>query len=118
MCTMAIHRAIEEKAANQADTVAVADDYRSMTYRELNQRANAVARCLVAHGFRRGAVAIVNLPRSVDLAVASLGVLKAGGAYTWMQLDASWPRGISIEVDGSSPEAKFLFVDSTRALTE
>ena len=118
MSTTAIHRAIEGQAANQGDAVALADDFQSMTYRELNQRANAVARCLISHGFRRGAVAIVNFPRSVNLAVACLGVLKAGGAYTWMELDASWPRGISIQVDQSHRETRFLAVDITRALTE
>ena len=44
MGTTAIHRAIEGQAANQGDAVALADDFQSMTYRELNQRANAVAR--------------------------------------------------------------------------
>ena len=118
METTAIHRAIEGQAANHGDAVALADAFQSMTYRELNQRANGVARCLVAHGFGRGAVAIVNLPRSMNLAVACLGVLKAGGAYTWMELDATWPRGISIQIDQTHRETRFLAVDITRALTE
>src|SRR6266550_511766 len=48
---MAIHRIIEQRAAIHGDLTAIADAGVSLSYRELNQRANAVARHLIANGF-------------------------------------------------------------------
>ena len=117
METTAIHRIIEQHAAVRGDAPALLDDGRSLTYRDLNQRANAVARCLLAHGFRRGSTALINMPRSFDLAVMCLGVLKAGGAYAWLDCDPSWPHGISIpQRDGAGDELKVLAIDVTGAI--
>lgn len=108
---------IEQHAAVHGDAPALLDENRALTYRDLNQRANAVARCLLAHGFRRGATALINMPRSFDLAVICLGVLKAGGAYAWLGGDPSWPRGISIpQRDGAGDELKVLAIDVTGAI--
>jgi non-ribosomal peptide synthetase component F len=52
-----------------------------LSYRDLNARANALARRLMAGGFRRGDLAVIALPPSPQLAIAELAVLKAGGAY-------------------------------------
>ena len=52
-----------------------------ISYRDLNARANALARRLMAGGFRRGDLAVIALPPSPQLAIAELAVLKAGGAY-------------------------------------
>ena len=112
--TRAIHRIIEQHAAVRGDAPALLGDGRMLSYRDLNQRANAVARCLLAHGFRRGATALINMPRSFDLAVICLGVLKAGGAYAWLDCDPSWPRGISIpQRDDAGDELKVLAIDVT-----
>lgn len=83
MVNGAIHRLIEQQAASHGGALAFADDSRALTYRELNCRANVLARALVAAGFRRGAVAEVRMGRSADLVVTLLAVLKAGGAYRW-----------------------------------
>ena len=117
MCSEAVHRVIEQQAAVRGDLPAIIDDTRSLSYRELNQRANLVARCLILHGFRRGHIAIVNMPRGHDLAVVCLGVLKAGGAYAWMAGDASWPGGVSFE-QNANEDGQYLAVDVTAALTE
>ena len=117
MDTTAIHRIIEQHAAVRGDAPALLDEHRTLTYRDLNQRANAVARCLLAHGFRRGATALINMPRSFDLAVMCLGVLKAGGAYAWLDCDPSWPQGISIpQRDEAGDELKVLAIDVTGAI--
>ena len=90
MRTSGVHRVIEEQAALNGDTPAIVDATRSLSYRELNRRANAVARCLIAHGFRRGGVATVNMPGCPELAIVCLAVLKAGGAYYRCQADGLW----------------------------
>ena len=117
MDTTAIHRIIEQQAALHGDVAALADGERVLTYRDLNQRANTVVRCLIAHGFRRGATAVINMPRSMQLAVVCLGVLKAGGAYAWLDGDPTWPHGISIpQGRGDGDEMKVLAIDLTSVL--
>lgn len=81
--TVSIHRVIEQHAATRGPMPAIVDTDRAMSYRELNCAANATARHLIAHGFRRGSHAIVTMRRGIDLAVTLLAILKAGGSYTW-----------------------------------
>ncbi|MFJ6674693.1 amino acid adenylation domain-containing protein [Actinosynnema sp. NPDC091369] len=80
----------EERVAATPDAVAVEHEGGSLTYRELNERANRLARALrdrpVGAGDRIG----LYLPRSVDAVVALLAVLKSGAAY--VPVDPSYPR--------------------------
>ena len=81
--------------------MAIVDRDRSCSYRDLNYRANALARRLHAHGFRRGGHACVRLPRGINLATTLLAILKAGGSYTWSdseRVDSAEPEGVSIAV--------------------
>ena len=80
----AVHRIIEQHVVVHGDTLAIVDGDRSCSYRELNCAANSLARRLIGSGFRRGMRADVHMPPSIDLAVALLATLKAGGYYTWL----------------------------------
>ena len=60
-----------------------------MTYGELERRANQLARFLRSRGVRRGDCVGLWLPRSIDVYVALLGILKAGAAY--VPLDPEYP---------------------------
>jgi len=113
MSTSAIHRVIEQHSAQLGDAVALIDGDRSLTYRDLNQRANASARRLIDHGFRRGSLAVVRMEQSLELAVTLLAVLKAGGAYTWIgpEEQGSWPEGLSMVLDERGREQRCLAVD-------
>jgi non-ribosomal peptide synthetase component F len=103
MSALGVHRLIERQSALHGDHIALAGDGASLTYRELNQRANVVARELIARGLRRGSHVVVRLERSPELAVALLAVLKAGAAYTWIDAadDSTLPYGISVLENGS-----------------
>lgn len=115
MLTSGVHRLIEHHAAVACDSIALVDGDHTLAYGQLNQRANVVARCLIDHGFRRGSVAVVRMPRSLELAVVLLGVLKAGGAYTWIENgDSSWPPGVSLLVDDRGGEPRYVALDMTR----
>ncbi|MEU4999091.1 amino acid adenylation domain-containing protein [Streptomyces sp. NPDC021622] len=62
---------------------------RKLTYRQLNARANRLARYLVGCGIGPEQYVAIALPRTVDSVIATLAVLKAGGAY--LPLDANYP---------------------------
>ncbi|WP_407567200.1 amino acid adenylation domain-containing protein [Polymorphospora sp. A560] len=72
----------EARAAATPDAVAlVTATGAAVHYRELDTRANRLARELLARGTGPGAVVALALPRSADLVVAMLAVLKTGAAY-------------------------------------
>ncbi|MEJ0000653.1 MAG: amino acid adenylation domain-containing protein [Verrucomicrobiota bacterium] len=62
----------------------------SLTYDELNRRANQLARALEKRGVGREKIVALCLERSLDLLVALFGILKAGGAY--LPVDPALPR--------------------------
>ncbi|HVS00394.1 MAG TPA: amino acid adenylation domain-containing protein [Thermoanaerobaculia bacterium] len=80
-----VHRLVEARAAAAPGAAAVA----SLTYGELNERANRLARYLRRLGAGPERVVAVLLERSAELATAALAVLKAGGAY--LPLDPAYP---------------------------
>jgi amino acid adenylation domain-containing protein len=84
-----IHELIEQQAARTADRLAVSAGSSTLSYRELDERANQLAWALADRGVRRGdRVAIWSEP-SAAMIVGVLAVLKAGGSY--VPIDASWP---------------------------
>ena len=84
-----VHELVEAWADRNPDALAVADGSRSLTYGELEEGANRLARWLIRLGVRPEDRVGVCLERSIDLPVALLGVLKAGAAY--LPLDPSHP---------------------------
>ncbi|WP_063789068.1 amino acid adenylation domain-containing protein [Streptomyces sp. NRRL F-5755] len=73
--------AVEERVREMPDDTAVVCGDDTLTYRELNARANRLAHALVAHGAGPGRTVAIALPRSTGLVVAALAVLKSGAAY-------------------------------------
>jgi amino acid adenylation domain-containing protein len=76
-----LDRLFERQARTTPDLLAAVEGDRTMTYRELDEEANRLARGLVGRGLRPGGTAAVYLHRSLDLLVAILGVFKAGGTF-------------------------------------
>jgi amino acid adenylation domain-containing protein len=98
-----LHEWIERQVARTPGLPAVRFEQQSLSYAELNARANQLARRLVAHGVTRDCLVGVHLERSLDLVVALLAVLKAGAAY--LPLDPHYPAerlGFIIRDSGSS----------------
>ncbi|MEV1119913.1 non-ribosomal peptide synthase/polyketide synthase [Actinosynnema sp. NPDC049800] len=77
------------QAARTPDAPAVTCGGASLTYRELDERSNRLAHHLVAAGAGPESLVALRFPRSLDLVVAVLGVLKSGAAY--LPLDVSYP---------------------------
>ncbi len=76
-----IHARVRRNAVAQPGTVAIEHRDRRLTYRELDERALAVAAGLRAAGLHRGTVVAVAMERGSDAVTAFLGVLYAGCAY-------------------------------------
>ncbi|MFJ4578701.1 amino acid adenylation domain-containing protein [Streptomyces echinatus] len=87
---ISLHRLFEEQARATPDAPALTHGSRVLTYRQLDERANRLARLLHERGVTPEARVGLCLDRSTDLVVALLGVLKAGGAF--VPLDPAYPR--------------------------
>ncbi|MEV0604832.1 amino acid adenylation domain-containing protein [Polymorphospora rubra] len=79
--------AVEAQVARTPDAPAVVAGDETVTYRQLDERAGALATRLVAAGAGPERIVGVAVPRSVDLVVGLLGVLKAGAAYLPLDVD-------------------------------
>jgi len=84
-----IAQLFEEQAQQTPNAVAVVFENQSLTYRELETRADRLARHLRGLGVARGTLAGIYVERSLDMVVSLLGILKAGGAY--LPLDPIFP---------------------------
>jgi len=76
-----LHELFEEQATRTPDLPAVVFGENCLSYRDLNRRANQVARYLVRLAVGPEVLVAISMERSVEAIVALLGVLKAGGAY-------------------------------------
>ncbi|MFE7757498.1 amino acid adenylation domain-containing protein [Streptomyces sp. NPDC057429] len=87
-----------EQARARPDAVAVVDERRSLTYRQVADFASQLAHHLIERGLTAEQVVGISLGRSADMVIGLLGVLQAGGAF--VPLDPQWPaarRGVVIE---------------------
>lgn len=84
-----MHQLFEEQAERTPDAVAVTSADRSLSYAELEQRANRLAQKLRSLGVERGSLVALFMDRSPDTLVALLGILKAGGGY--VPLETHYP---------------------------
>lgn len=84
-----IHHLFESQAETAPAATAVVFDGESLSYGELNERANQLARRLLGLGVGPDVLVAVCMNRSLDMIVSLLATLKAGGAY--LPLDPSYP---------------------------
>jgi amino acid adenylation domain-containing protein len=102
-----VHALVERQAALWPARLAVADEHTTLSYAELNARANRLARRLRVLGVERDRLVAVCLPSSCRLVVAQLAVWKAGGAF--VALDPAAPPA-RIEFQLSDCAARVLIV--------
>ncbi len=79
--TKTIASMVEDHASRRPQAPAVVLDDTTVTYGELDTRANRLAHLLRARGVVAGSIVATVLPRSLDLIVAHLAIVKAGAAY-------------------------------------
>jgi amino acid adenylation domain-containing protein len=85
-----LHQLFEDQASRTPERLAVRCGEETLTYRDLNQRANQLAHFLARQGVGPDSAVGLCLERSTAMMVALLGILKAGGAY--VPLNADSPR--------------------------
>ncbi|MGV9287535.1 amino acid adenylation domain-containing protein [Streptomyces sp. NPDC003719] len=104
----------EERVRERPGAVAVIDGEHSLSYGELNERANRLARELAAEGIGPEDVVGVALPRSAESVTAVLAVLKAGAAY--LPLDPGYPPERLRHIVGDARPALVLTAPGTADL--
>ena len=88
--SVCIHQRFEDQVKRTPTNVAVSYEGQTLTYSELNGRANQLARYLQRMGVGPDSLVGLCVERSLDMVVAILGILKAGGAY--LPLDPRYPK--------------------------
>jgi len=98
-----IHELFEEQAEQTPDAIAITHEGNSLSYSELNRRANQLARHLISKGVGPDQLVGICIEPSVDIVVALIGILKAGGAY--VPLDPAYPFGrLQYMLSDAAPE--------------
>ena len=87
--TSSIQRVFEDQSRRTPESIAVTFGDQSLSYTELNEKANQLAHFLEKSGVRPGARVAICLDRSLEVIVGLLAILKAGAAY--LPVDASYP---------------------------
>jgi amino acid adenylation domain-containing protein len=81
-----VHQLFEQQVELHPDAIAVLSGSVQLTYRELNERANQLARYLIHQGVGPDSPVGLRIERRTEMVIALLGILKAGGAYVPLDL--------------------------------
>ncbi|MCK4261437.1 MAG: AMP-binding protein, partial [Halanaerobiales bacterium] len=84
-----IYQLFEEQVQKNPAKIAITFNRQTLTYRELNERANQLARNLRKLGIQKDQIVGIMVERSVEMIIGMLAVLKSGGAY--LALDHEYP---------------------------
>ena len=84
-----VQRLFEEQVAKAPEAAAVVTSGECLSYRELNRRANSLARLLHTKGVGPETVVALCVQRSPEMVAALIGILKSGGAY--LPIDPAYP---------------------------
>lgn len=84
-----VHQLFEEQVERTPNSTAVVFNDMSMSYKELNEKSNQLARFLREKGVKPDSVVGIMLHKSMETVISVLGVLKAGGCY--LPLDPEYP---------------------------
>ncbi|QQS37256.1 MAG: LLM class flavin-dependent oxidoreductase [Ignavibacteriales bacterium] len=88
--TVCLHQLFEKTAVKYPEKTALAVKNKTITYSELNKRANQVAQKLKSLGVKPGDKVAIYTSRSIEMIASIIGIHKAGGAY--LPLDPEYPK--------------------------
>ncbi|NNB71073.1 non-ribosomal peptide synthetase [Pseudomonas fluorescens] len=87
-----VHQLFEAQALARPEAVAAMHGALSLSYRDLNRRANRLAHHLINQGVQPGESVAIALPRSLDLLVCQLAILKCAAVYVPLDVNAPAER--------------------------
>lgn len=105
-----LHRLFERQAAATPDAPAIREHGQTVSYCELNERANALAHHLQQIGVGHAERVVLFMPRSIALIVSELAVLKCGSAYVPIDYDSP-PARVRQLIDDAAPAAIVVLGD-------
>ncbi|MGH8449026.1 amino acid adenylation domain-containing protein, partial [Pseudomonas sp.] len=89
---LTVHQLFEAQALARPEAVAAVHGPLSLSYRDLNRRANRLAHHLINQGVQPGESVAIALPRSLDLLVCQLAILKCAAVYVPLDINAPLER--------------------------
>lgn len=109
-----LHTLFEQQRHQTPDAIALRSDTETLTYQQLDQRANAMASDLLQRGVKPKDVVGIYLNKSPNLIVSLLGVLKTGACY--LPLDPYYPHE-RLDYMVNHADARLVITDNAHALT-
>ncbi len=85
-----IQELFEEQVKKAPNNIAVVYEDKKLTYKELNEKSNALARVLREKGVKADTIVGIMVDRSLEMMIAIMGIIKAGGAY--LPIDPEYPE--------------------------
>ncbi|MGE5329382.1 MAG: amino acid adenylation domain-containing protein [Deltaproteobacteria bacterium] len=85
-----IHQLFQEQVERTPDNIALVFEYKQLTYRELNARANQLASLLRSKGIKPDTIVGIMVERSIEMIIGILAILKSGGCY--LPIDPEYPQ--------------------------
>ena len=104
----------EEQVEKTPNNIAIVFEDQKLTYRELNEKANQLARYLIENGVTNNSIVGIMVPRSLEMIIAMFGILKSGAAY--LPLDPTYPKNRIKYILKDSNVNLLLTKDSTISL--
>ncbi|EPC8410314.1 amino acid adenylation domain-containing protein [Bacillus thuringiensis] len=108
-----IHQLFEEQVEKNSNKIAVEFEGQSLTYQELNDKSNLLARILRSEGVKSNSIVGIMVEKSLEMIIGIMGILKAGGAY--LPIDPNYPKD-RIKFMLNDSESKVLL--STKGLMD
>ncbi len=101
---LTIHEQFEQQVKRTPEQIAIVFEDQALTYQELNERANQLARLLRSKGVGPDQIVGIMAQRSLEMMIGILGILKAGGAY------------LPVDPNGPSERIHYMLEDSNAAI--
>ncbi|MGF6097401.1 amino acid adenylation domain-containing protein [Pseudomonas sp. 18175] len=99
---LTVHQLFEAQALDRPHAVAAVHGTLALSYRDLNRRANRLAHHLLNQGVQPGESVAIALPRSLDLLVCQLAILKCAAVYVPLDINAPVERQAFIVQDSGA----------------
>uniref|UniRef100_UPI0025C681EC AMP-binding protein n=1 Tax=Clostridium sp. UBA6640 TaxID=1946370 RepID=UPI0025C681EC len=88
--SLTIYELFEEQVKKTPNNVAVVFQDKMITYNELNEKSNSLARVLRRKGVKEDSIVGIMIDRSIEMIIGIMGILKSGGAY--LPVDPNYPK--------------------------